>query len=318
MRRWKSRAAAFAICFIIGLLIAFVYSFIAGLFGSPKVDQERAGASSTRDRCAEADYFAQPEELLSALKSEEVSVRREMFRRLFLRPGVSSIYYDYERDLEYPERADRANLEYLNLDESTEDEALLTFVRFEHPVALVLKREACGWKVVAALGAWLRFEEYPYRDWIELPEAIQHGTHEILVHESRGDASSYVRTARLLKLMDGSLKEIAAFEEESIKPVSEYHAQDWSEVRQRRLTSFTFSSEAAGGQAHLNLQTTDELIKYKDSAPAYTFWSETDGGWHTAHKNWTTRPYEKLKSLGSQTEQLTWSEQEKRFVKVNL
>ncbi|HEV7859692.1 MAG TPA: hypothetical protein VGO91_13835 [Pyrinomonadaceae bacterium] len=313
MRRWKSRAASFAVCFVIGLLIAFIYSFIAGLFASSRLDQKSPGASLD-ERCAASDYFARPEDLLSALKSDEVSVRREVFRRLFLRPGVSSIYYDYERDLEYPERADRANLEYINLDESTEDEALLTFVRFDHPVALILKRESCGWKLIAALGAWLRFEEYPYRDWIELPQAIEWGTHEILVHESNGDASSYVRQARLLKLINGSLKEIAVFEEESIKPLSEYHAPDWSEVRQRSLTRFAFAREAAGPAPRLNLETTDEVIKYKGAAPAYTYWLETDGGWHAAHKNWTARPSEKLKPLGSHTKQLIWNEQEKRFV----
>ncbi|MEA2175972.1 MAG: hypothetical protein QOD00_3564, partial [Blastocatellia bacterium] len=128
MRRWKSRAASFAVCFVIGLMVAFIYSFIMGLFVSSKLDQERTGETS-EPRCSPLEYFARPEELLSALKSDEVSVRRDVFRRLFLRPGVSTVYYDYERDLEYPERADRARLEYLNLDESSEDEALLTFVR---------------------------------------------------------------------------------------------------------------------------------------------------------------------------------------------
>jgi hypothetical protein len=317
MRRWKSRAASFAVCFIIGMLMAFIYSFIAGLFASSRLDQEHAGASS-EGRCSDVDYFARPEDLLSALKSEEVSVRREVFKRLFLRPGVSTIYYDYERDLEYPERADRARLIYLNLDESSEDEALLTFVRFEHPVALILKRESCGWKLIAALGAWLRFEEYPYRDWIELPQVMAQGTHEILVHESSGDAASYVRQAHLLKLMDGSLKEIAAFEEESIEPLEDYHARDWSEVRRRKATHYTFTGDSLRQHTWLNLETTDEVIKYKGAAPAYSYWLETDGNWHAAHKNWTARPSEKLKSLGSHTEQLIWNEQQKRFVKADL
>jgi hypothetical protein len=316
MRRWKSRVVSFAICFIIGLVMAFIYSFITGLFASNNLDQKR-GVASSEERCADVDYFARPEDVLSSLKSDEVSVRREVFRRLFLRPGVSTIYYDYERDLEYPERADRAQLEYLNLDESTEDEALLTFVRFERPVALVLKRESCGWKLIAALGAWLRFEEYPYRNWIEVPQTITQGTHEIMVHESRGDAASYVRQARLLKLIDGSLKEIAVFEEESIKPLSEYHAPDWSEVRQRRLTRFTFLREPVGQPPRLNLQATDEVIKYRGAAPAYTYWLETDGGWHAAHKNWTAKASEQIKLLGSRTEQFIWKEQEKMFVRVD-
>jgi hypothetical protein len=317
MRRWKSRAASFAVCFVIGLMVAFIYSFITGLFDSSKPDQERT-VETSESRCSPLEYFARPEELLSALKSDEVSVRREVFRRLFLRPGVSTVYYDYERDLGYPERADRARLEYLNLDDSSEDEALLTFVRFEHPVALVLKREECGWKLIAALGAWLRFEEYPYRDWIELPQTVRPGTHEILVHESNGDASSYVRQARLLKLMNGSLKEIAVFEEESISPLSEYHAPDWSEVRERKATNFSFTRGGSDHSPRLKLETTDEVIKYKGAAPAYTYWLETDGGWHAAHKNWTARPFETVKPLGNRVEQLSWSEQEQRFVKVDL
>jgi hypothetical protein len=317
MRRWKSRAASFAICFVIGLLVVFIYSFIVGLFASSRLDQKSPGAS-TEERCAASEYFARPEDLLSALKSDEVSVRREMFRRLFLRPGISTIYYDYERDLEYPERAANARLEYLNLDESTEDEALLTFVRFERPVALVLKRESCGWKLIAALSAWLRFEEYPYRDWIELPETMMQGTHEILVHESDGDRESYVRQAHLLKLMNGSLKEIAVFEEESVKLLEDYHARDWPQVRRRQATSFTFTRESLGQPSRLNLQTTDEVIKYGGNTPAYTYWMETDGSWHVGYKNWTMRSSERLKLFGNRTEELKWSEREKRFVKVDL
>jgi hypothetical protein len=316
MRRWKSRAAAFAICFAIGLLMALIYSFVAGMFAAVRPGPKGVEVAA-QTRCAAVDYFARPEELLSALKSEEVGVRREVFRRLFLRPGVSSIYYDYERDLQYPERADRARVEYLNLDESDEDEAVLTFVRFEHPVALILKREPCGWKLIAALGAWLRFEEYPYRDWLELPQTIEPGTHEILVHESHGDAASYVRQARLLKLMNGSLKEVAVFEEESIKPPGEYHAPDWSDVRERRRTSFAFMHEGVGPRARLTLETTDEVVKYRGAAPAYTYWLETDGGWHAGHKNWTARPSDQLKLLGKRTEQFVWNEQEQRFVKAD-
>src|SRR5215813_13539831 len=94
------------------------------------------------------DYFNSPEEVLAALKSPEVSVRRNMLGELLLRPEVNTVYYDYERDLNYPERADRARLQYVQLDASPEPEALLTFVRFEHPVALVFKKKSCGWQLL--------------------------------------------------------------------------------------------------------------------------------------------------------------------------
>ena len=54
-----------------------------------------------------------------------------VFNQLLLRPDIATVYYDYERDINYPERADRARLQYVQLDDSPELEALLTFVRFE-------------------------------------------------------------------------------------------------------------------------------------------------------------------------------------------
>ncbi|HYY41421.1 MAG TPA: hypothetical protein VE775_01740, partial [Pyrinomonadaceae bacterium] len=197
MRHWRSRLTAFLIGFSLSLCAVFSYSFIAGLFaGTP-----RRAAPVAQAGCVAEVYFADPDAILAALKSEDVSVRRDVFRRLFLRPGVATIYYDYERDREYPERAVEARVRYVNLDDDAEPEALLTFVRFAQPVALVLQRDACGWQLRGALSAWLRYEDYPYRDWLELPELVKAGTHEILLRESTGNATSYVRKARVLKLL---------------------------------------------------------------------------------------------------------------------
>src|SRR6266550_6122583 len=98
MRRWKSRTLAFTICFSIGLLAAFVFASIFGLFARRQRPLSLAQPFSANP-CAAADYFRAPEEVLSALKSPEVNVRREMFQRLFVRPSVATVYYDYERDL---------------------------------------------------------------------------------------------------------------------------------------------------------------------------------------------------------------------------
>src|SRR5262249_38339001 len=146
--------------------------------------------------------------------------------RLLLRPDISTVYYDYERDIEYPERVDRARLEYVQFDDSEESEALLTFVRFEHPMAVVLKKNVCGWQVAGALSSWLRFEDYPYTDWLSLPQTIKPGVHELLVRDSSGDASSYLRKARLLRLDHGAFKQIAELDEESINPVAGYSNSD--------------------------------------------------------------------------------------------
>ena len=101
--RWKSRLTAFTICFAIGLAAAFIVAILL---------RQRLHRPQTQlTPCQRDDYFNRPEEILSALKTEEVAVRREMLKRLLLRPGISTVYYDYERDLNYPERTDRARLD---------------------------------------------------------------------------------------------------------------------------------------------------------------------------------------------------------------
>src|SRR5205085_11855620 len=126
--------AVCVVCFVIGLVAVLVCAAVINDFVSK---HRPAEAQQAQTGCLVENYFNQPEEVLSALKSDEVSVRREMFRRLFLTPTIKTVYYDYERDLNYPERVDRARLEYVQLDEGSEMEALMTFDRFGHLVCLI-------------------------------------------------------------------------------------------------------------------------------------------------------------------------------------
>jgi hypothetical protein len=313
MRHWKSRLVAFLICFGIGLTLSLIVSFVARFFRDRH--QNAAGnVPLVRHTCGAADSFASPEEVLAALKSEDVLVRREVWRRLFLRPGVATTYYDYERDRDYPERAERTFVKYVNLDEQPNDEAVLTFVRHENPVALVLKKDDCGWWPVGALSAWLRFEDYPYEDWLEMAELDAPCTHAILLHESTGDATEYARNVRLLKLTDGALVEVAQFSEESIKPLEGYREADWSDVKLREVTRYTLTPASSVERARLRLVTEEEVIKYSGVPAAYTFWTETDGAWHTARKPWRERPSDRLKLLDTRTRELTWDDARQRFV----
>src|SRR4026209_1984246 len=104
--RWKLRMTAFTICFAVGLTAAFI---VAGLLRQ----RYRQRQTPPVTPCQIDDYFNRPEEVLTAIKSPDVDVRREMFKRLLLRPEISTVYYDYERDLNYPEQPDRARLEYV-------------------------------------------------------------------------------------------------------------------------------------------------------------------------------------------------------------
>ena len=307
--RWKSRVTAFTICFAIGLAAAFIVAGILNL-----LQQRRQQQQTQLTRCQAEDYFNRPEEVLAAIKSDDVDVRRAMFKRLLLRPDISTVYYDYERDLNYPERTDRARLEYVQLDDTPEQEALLTFVRLEHPTALIFSKESCGWKLVTALSSWLRFEDYPYENWLTLPTTIKPGIHELLVRESNGDATSYVRRARLLRLDHGQLAQIDKFDEETLEPVRDYVGDDWSDVKLKQSSDVTFSPEETGTNSTIQIETTFSLIKLRGPIPSYSYWLETDGTWHARKRNWSARSSDPLKVLSVTKQSFVWSASEGRFV----
>jgi hypothetical protein len=319
VRRFKWRLAACAFGFAAGLALASTCAMLFGLFAQRVSRTEPAGVTRTpvcaSDEGDEAgEVFASPDEALAALRSVDVGVRREVFRRLLLRPGMTTAYYDYERDRDFPERAEAARVQRVNLDDSPEDEAVITFVRVDSPVAVVLKRYACGWKSVAALSAWLRFEDYPYGDWLALPEAIRPGRHFILVRDSTGDATRYTRRARVLMLAGDRLEQVAEIEEESIAPVEGYAGKDWNEVKRRNEASYTFEPQTPGSPARLRVERANELIRYSGVEPSSFYWREGDGVWHAARRHWRTRGCEVIKTEQGGEELFVWSEQESRFV----
>jgi len=307
--RWKSRLTAFTICFAIGLTAAFIVAAIVGL----RRHRQRQPQSQLT-RCAASDYFNRPEEVLTAIKSEEVDVRRAMFKRLLLRPDISNVYYDYERDLNYPERTDRARLEYVQLDDTPDTEALLTFVRLEHPTALIFSKDSCGWKLVTALSSWLRFEDYPYTNWLTLPTTIKPGIHELLVRESNGDATSYVRKARLLRLDRGQLVQIAEVDEEVLEPVKDYMGHDWSDVKRKQSSFITFAPGSPSAKPVMQIETTTSSIKLSGDMLFYSYWLETDGTWHARRRNWSARSSQQLKVQRVIKQSLVWNASEGRFV----
>jgi hypothetical protein len=309
--RWKSRVTAFTICFVVGLMAAFI---VAGILGLLRQRHRHSQSQIQVTPCQADDYFNRPEEVFAAIKSGEVEVRRDMFKRLLLRPDISTVYYDYERDLNYPERADRARLEYVQLDDTPEAEALLTFVRLEHPTALIFSKEPCGWRLVGALSSWLRFEDYPYDNWLTLTATIKPGIHELLVRESNGDARSYVRKVRLLRLDRGQLAQIAEIDEEVLEAINDAGGRDWKDRKYRRASAITFSPDPRGAGAVIQIETTGSLIKLGGPIPFYSYWLQTDGTWHARKRNWSARSSEPLEMLGFHREFLVWNPSEGRFV----
>jgi hypothetical protein len=319
VRRYKWRAAAYALGFVAGLLLVSAYVMLPRL-SAPRLAKTDSAAVARKAPCTSGDekeagdLFSSPDEVVAALKSEDVGVRREVFARLFLRPGITTAFYDFERDRDYPERAEDARAQFVNLDDSPEDEAVITFVRTDSPVAVVLKRGACGWRSVAAVSAWLRFEDYPYFDWLELPEAIRMGQHALLVRDSTGDATRYTRRARLLRLVGDHLEQVAEVEEEAIEPVEGYAGADWPQVKRRHEASYAFTPQSSDSPARLRVEYKSELVRYSGVEPLNVFWHEGDGVWHQARRHWRTRVFTIIKTEPSVEEEFAWSEQKSRFV----
>jgi hypothetical protein len=310
----KGRLAAFALSFAVGLLVAAA----CRLAGRLLFKAEKRGETEARLQtpgCARGETFDSPGDLHDALRSPEVSVRAEAFRRLFLRPGPTTAYYDFERDKDFPAPVDRARLRLVNLDDTPEEEALVTFVRADSPAAVVLKRCESGWRAAAVVSAWLRYEDYPYDDWIETFEAPRPGRHVLVVRDSTGDATRYTRRARVLGLAAGGFEELAEVEEERIEPSENYVGAGWWNVKRRRTGSLSFTQQAGGEPARLRVSYRQELIKYTGSGAPNVYWRESDGVWHQARRHWRARSQELLGEAVFGEEQFVWNEQKQRFVR---
>jgi len=312
---WKlrGRLSAFALSLAAGLLVAALGRAAAGLFVAPAA-LGGPDPATRRVPCLPGESFDSPEAALAGLRSNDVGVRAEVFRRLFLRPGASTTFYDYARDKDFPERAEGARLRLVNLDESPGEEALITFVRNESPVAILLSRGECGWQAAAAVSSWLRFEDYPYDGWLEVTEEILPGRRALLVRDSTGDAAGYTRRARLLALAGGRLEQVAEFEEESIQPVAGYAGAGWGLVKRRRTGSHALTAHTDGAPARLRVEYREDVIRYTGAEPSKVYWREGDGVWHEARRHWRTRRSEVLKPAVVEEEQFVWSGQANRFV----
>lgn len=336
-KHWRVRLLACLVGFALGLSVVSARNLLRGLWMKddritnnsitrgtrPITPTAGTTAAATSGGCAAAEAAEaaeasaeelRPERILEAIQSAEVSVRRAAFRRLSLQPAADANFYDFARDRDFPERAELARLQYVNLDDSAEPEALITFVRWQQPAAIVFQRTACGWRVAAILSSWLRFEDYPYREWLELPQLFAPDQHAILLRESAGDAAHYTRRVRLLRLAHGGLVEVAEFTEEETGPLEGYAGADWNDVKQRRVCRYVWQPEWGAHPAQLRLECGEEVVRYAGLAPLHSFRCEADGSPHQLRTHWRNRDASRIETRATRVELLTWNEHRERFV----
>lgn len=302
--RWKSRVAALLFGFAFGGAVVLVVNLIAEFFKDKQQDVRAANWF----RCERESTFKNIDEIIAALKSDDLSVRREVRKKLFVRPILQTTYFDYERDINYPERAENISLQFVQLDGDRRQETIIRFARLENPVAIVLEEGACGWEVIGTFSAWLRNEDYPYKDWLELRETVKEGVSEILLRDSTGDSTSYFRKVRLLKLIDGGFKQVAEFEEENIEPFENYYGGDWSDVKLRHKSEVSFDKNGL-----IKIKVIQEQIKYEGTPSTKLFFSESDGAWHTTRRHWHTREFRQLKAIDEKVTTLIWDDKRLEF-----
>jgi hypothetical protein len=178
---------------------------------------------------------------------------------------------------------------------------------------MIFKKKSCGWQLVGALSSWLRFEDYPYENWLTLREAIEPGIRQLLVRESFADANSYTRKARLLRLKGDALVQVAELEEETIKPLKRLNETKWSNVQSRSTSDFVFYPERENEGAHIEQVEEQEFIEFDGPAPQYSYWLESDGSWHARRSHWNRRPTKELYKPQFRWRTYWWNAQEGRF-----
>ncbi len=301
--RWKSKITALFVGFLVGVLIVFAFNLMKGFFES-KPKPQISVQPKQEEVC-----FKSIDEIIGSLKSEDAGVRHAIHKKLFVNPALQTNYYDYERDSAYPERAENVFWQSVQFDDG-KDEAIIRFTRLENPVAIILRQDDCGWRVIGTFSAWLRFEDYPYTVWFGLREATKRGVYEILLRDITGDSVSYQRKARLLKLIDGRFQQVAEFEEESISSVDNYQGEDWADVKRLRQSKANFENPK-----RIEINTTEEIIKCEGKPKMQNYFSESDGSFHTMRRHWRTASFKRLRFIKENNYVLIWDENEKMFLR---
>jgi len=299
--RWKSKIVALFVGFSVGVVVVFTFNFLKSFFESKPKPQTNVQSKQKGFR------FKSIDEIIASLKSEDVSVRHSIHKKLFVNPALLTNYYDYQRDSAYPERAENISWQSAQLDDGNA-EAIIRFTRLENPVAIILRQDDCGWRVIAAFSAWLRFEDYPYTVWFGLRESTTRGVYEILLRDSTGDSVSYQRKARLLKLIEGRFQQVAEFEEESISSVENYQGEDWADVKILRQSTANFENPK-----RIEINTTEEIIKFEGKPKQQNYFSESDGAFHTMRSRWRTASFKRIKFIEENKYVLVWDENDKMF-----
>lgn len=254
--------------------------------------------------------YHSPEFVISLISHSEPIIRQEIFRELFLRPTKNNTYYDYQRDLDYPERADNITLDYVQLDKAQPKAAIIKFIHLGMPSAIVMQKQQEGWIVLDTFSAFGKFWENNYTDWLRTESLIETGVCEILIKEATSDNSSYSSKLVIFKLIDNKLTKVGEILVEQVLP--RYTNNKY--IPNEKLLSYISYQAIYQPIPCIKLTQEHSIIEYIGEISTHKYWSDIDLCWHTAKQHWHNRPYKTTESISFSQRFLQWDNEKKLFV----
>lgn len=303
-KSFYSRLFAFTFCFMLGSLIAIL------IVQTPDKLQISSKELVNVQNITVKKAYPSPEHIISLITHPEPIIRRGIYGELFLRPNKDNIYYDYQRDVEYPERADNVKLEYVKLDKISET-AIIKFVHLGNPSAIILQKQINGWVVIDCFSSWEKSFDKNLDNWLQTISLIEPDIYEILVREVTTDASSYHSQLTIFKLVNNQLKKVGELPELVVKQHPN-NKENWADIKNLTITSYQ-KPNSSNPNFLLNIK--QEIIQYIGEVPEYIYWSDVDNSWHTAKQHWHNRPYKVLEVVGQKEVVLQWSSEKQYFIK---
>ncbi len=304
------RLLTFSICFTLGTLaVVIVFSPSSSketnLSSQLIVNQQVAKQSEQSFKT-----YPSPEFIIEQITSNEPIIRRNIYKELFLKPTKTTTYYDFERDLDYPERADNVKLNYVNLNKYSPKEAIITFNHLRVHTAIVMQKQQAGWIVIETLSALEQMPDTKLEDWLQPISLVETNVSELLLKKVTGDNSSYYSEFGILKLINGQLVQVGTIPIETIKPQIN-NLPNWQNIKSLNSTTYQISTKLP---TTITLRSTRSIVEYNNTIPQYSYWSDIDNSTHTYKGSWHNSSYKMLNFIEQHQNVLEWDNQQQRFV----
>ncbi|MBI4851233.1 MAG: hypothetical protein HY819_05345 [Acidobacteria bacterium] len=319
MKLWRllySRLLAFSLSFSFGLVLVILIANLLTSLSTPTsvpVIKKMPREQEAKEQQMAIKTYPSPEYVISLITHNEPAIRRAIYKEIFLRPNKDSIYYDYLRDLDFPERADNVKLDYVKLDKEHSRAAIIKFLHLANPTIIVMQKvEENQWIVLDILSTREKF--YSDEDWAYTVSLVEPGIYEILINQATSDTTSYESQFIIFKLINNKLVKVGVLlQTKFIATPSQKLDKDWlnkAEILERYQSHLQI---AYSPKPTLKIDTYKSIVKLTGLKETKR-WSDIDLCWHISELAPHNRRYETLNFISYSQSFLVWDSQLQRFV----